>query len=173
MPSVKEQPWRLPDRPSKGPDGEIIWHPVVRVGRHIPFGYKQDPEDDKVLLPIPEELELLEKAKILLRDYSLRQVAAWLSEESGREISHVGLSKRCLIETRRKHAANNFRRYAKLYKEAVESHEKIERRIGGRKAADIPKDHIFFKGDKHRSEEEFDRNYFDYLDSSNSSPTED
>ena len=51
--------WKIPLR---GKLGE--WYPVVRVGRHVPFGYKQDENDEDLLIPIPEELELLEKAKI-------------------------------------------------------------------------------------------------------------
>ena len=68
--------------------------PVVRVGTHVPFGYKQDPDDQDILLPIPEELELFEKAKKFLKQYSYREVAAWLSTQSERYISHVGLYKR-------------------------------------------------------------------------------
>ena len=51
--------WKIPLR---GKLGE--WYPVVRVGRHVPFGYKQDENDEDLLIPIPEELELLEKAKL-------------------------------------------------------------------------------------------------------------
>ena len=150
------QTWWLP-KPKKGPDGQIEWYPIVRVGRHIPFGYEQDPENEHVLLPIPEELELLEKAKLYLREYSLRQVANWLSEESGRYISHVGLQKRVAIENSRKHGANNLRTYAKRYKEAVETAKKLEGRLGGAGAARIPSDHEFHQ----RGEPtEFDENYF-------------
>jgi hypothetical protein len=72
------QTWFLP----KAIEGE--WYPVVRVGRHVPFGYEQDPDDGMILLPIQSELELLEKAKKYLAEYSLRLVAQWLSQESGR-----------------------------------------------------------------------------------------
>lgn len=150
------QTWWLP-KPKKGPDGQIEWYPIVRVGRHIPFGYEQDPDNEHVLLPIPEELELLEKAKLYLREYSLRQVANWLSEESGRYISHVGLQKRVAIENSRKHGANNARTYAKRYKEAVETAKKLEGRLGGAGAARIPTDHEFHQ----RGEPtKFDENYF-------------
>jgi len=71
--------WQIP---LKGDLGE--WYPIIRVGRHIPFGYKQDENDEDLLIPIPEELELLEKAKLFLKDYSTRQVAKWLSDNSGR-----------------------------------------------------------------------------------------
>ena len=57
-----EKQWTLPP-PDKTDEG-FVWHPVVRIGRHIPFGYKQDPEDKDILLPIEEELELYEKAKV-------------------------------------------------------------------------------------------------------------
>ena len=53
--------WKLPKPVEIG--GEYEWRPVVRVGTHVPFGYKQDPDDCDILLPIPEELELFEKAK--------------------------------------------------------------------------------------------------------------
>jgi hypothetical protein len=58
--------WQIPLR---GELGE--WYPVVRVGRHVPFGYKQDETDLDLLLPIPEELELLEKAKLFLKNTAL------------------------------------------------------------------------------------------------------
>lgn len=120
--------WRVPLRGEKGE-----WYPIIRVGRHVPFGYKQDEDDEDLLIPIPEELELLEKAKLFLQEYSLRQVANWLSKESGRYISHVGLDKRVRMEEKRRRAASTSRTYARRYKEAAEKAEKIEKqRIGGR-----------------------------------------
>ena len=117
--------------PLRGENGE--WYPIIRVGRHVPFGYLQDEEDPDLLIPIPEELELLEKAKLFLQEYSLRQVAQWLSKESGRYISHVGLDKRVRIEEKRRRASSNYRQYAKKYKEAARKAEKIEKeRLGGR-----------------------------------------
>jgi len=122
-------PWSVPLR---GETGE--WYPIVRIGIHVPFGYKQDEEDRDLLIPIPEELELLEKAKLFLQEYSLRQVANWLSQTSGRRISHVGLSKRVRIEEKRRRAASSFRTYAKRYEEASRKAEKIEKaRIGGKR----------------------------------------
>lgn len=120
--------WRIPLRGEKGE-----WYPIVRVGRHVPFGYKQDEENELLLIPIPEELELLEKAKLFLKEYSLRQVAQWLSNESGRYISHVGLDKRVRMEEKRRRASSNYRAYARKYEEAARLSEKIEKdRIGGR-----------------------------------------
>ena len=116
--------WKLPV-PEETEDG-FDWQPVVRVGRVIPFGYKQDPEDKDVLLPIVEELNLLEKAKKYLRQYSYRDVANWLSEQSGRYISYVGLRHRVKLEEKRKREASNKRYLAERYKEALEKAEKIE-----------------------------------------------
>ena len=114
--------WKIP-MPEEIED-VLVWKPVVRVGRIIPFGYRQDPEDNDIILPIPEELELLEQAKKYLKQYSLRNVADWLSEESQRYISHVGLMKRIKLEQKRK----------KEVKEASEKAKKLEdQRIGGRR----------------------------------------
>ena len=112
-------------------DSGYKWKPVVRVGRVIPFGYKQDDNDEDILIPIPYELELLEKAKKFIRQYSYRKVADWLSKESGRTISHVGLIKRIKIEQKRKTAATNQSNLAKRYEEAIQKAKKLEERISG------------------------------------------
>ena len=122
--------WKLPP-PEESEDG-LEWHPVVRVGRVVPFGYSQDENDRDILLPIEEELELLEKAKKFIRQYSYRDVANWLSEQSGRNISHVGLMKRVKLEQKRKTKASTQRYLAQRYKEALEKAEKLEKeRFGG------------------------------------------
>ena len=122
--------WKLP-APEKGETFE--WKKVVRVGRHVPFGYRQDPDDCDILIPIEQELELLEEAKKYLRQYSYRDVAAWLSEQSDRYISHVGLMKRVKIEQKRKREAANQRQLAAKYKVALEKAEKLEaQRLGGK-----------------------------------------
>ena len=123
--------WKLPKPVEIG--GEYEWRPVVRVGTHVPFGYKQDPDDCDILLPIPEELELFEKAKKFLKQYSYREVAAWLSTQSKRYISHVGLYKRVKIEQQRKNEASTQRYLAQRYKEALQKAEKLEtQRLGYR-----------------------------------------
>ena len=129
---MKTKTWKLP-KPEKV-NGEWEWVPLVRVGRFLPFGYRQDPDDPDILLPIPEELELFEQAKRHLNQYSYREVSAWLSEASGRYISHVGLFKRVKIEQKRKAAASIQRFYAERYKEAAEKAEKLEsNRLGKRR----------------------------------------
>ena len=128
--------WQIP---LQGKLGE--WYPIIRVGRHVPFGYKQDKEDDMLLIPIPEDLELLEKAKRILQDYSVRQVAKWLSDQSGRDISHVGLYKRVRMEEKRRRASSNYKQYAKKYKEAARKSQKIEKeRLGGRNTRSLTTD---------------------------------
>jgi hypothetical protein len=123
--------WTLP-KPEKIGD-EYVWKPVVRLGSHVPFGYRQDPDDCDILLPIPEELEMFELAKKFLKQYSYREVAAWLSSQSGRYISHVGLYKRVKIEQKRKTEAATQRYLAQRYKEALEKAERLEGRLLGQK----------------------------------------
>jgi|TARA_A100001515_G_scaffold45533_2_gene35706 hypothetical protein len=133
-----QRTWRLPK-----PDiinGEKIWYPVVRVGRKIPFGYKQDPNDEDILLPIPEQLELYEDAKKHLKKYSYRDVANWLTTQSGRSISYVALNERVNRESRLKKDLANQRYYAQRYKEASDKAKKIEdsiKRIQGSTKEDI------------------------------------
>lgn len=107
------------------------WKPLVRVGRVIPFGYCQDPTDPDILLPVPKELELLEEAKKHIKKYSYRNVAAWLSEQSGRYISHVGLYKRIQSESKRKREVTIQKQLAERYKAAMEKAEKLDQRLGG------------------------------------------
>ena len=121
--------WKLP-KPEETEEG-YNWKPVVRVGRTVPFGYKQDEADKDILIPIVKELELLEKAKKFIRQYSYRKVADWLSTESGRKISHVGLMKRIQIEQKRKSEASTQRYLAERYKEALQKAEKLEAKIAG------------------------------------------
>lgn len=128
MAKIKKE-WKLPKPVDHGDHYE--WKPVVRFGRVLPFGYKEDPNDKDILLPVPEELELLEQAKKHLKKYSYRAVAAWLSEQSGRTITHVGLYKRIKLEYKRKTEAANQRYFAERYKEALEKAQKLEARIGG------------------------------------------
>jgi len=128
MARIKKE-WKLPKPIDNGDHFE--WKPVVRVGKQVPFGYKEDPDDRDILLPVTTELELLEQAKKHLKRYSYRAVAAWLSEQSGRMISHVGLFKRVKLEQKRKSEAANQRYLSERYKEALAKAEKLEGRIGG------------------------------------------
>lgn len=115
-------------------DEEMVFHPVARLGAWEPFGYKEDPDDSDLLQPVVEELILLEKAKIYLkRGFSLRDVANWLSEESGRKISHQGLKARVETDQNRDKDALNSRYVAKQLVEVWKKAKRIEaRRLGKR-----------------------------------------
>jgi len=128
--------WELP-RPLKGKEKE--WHVVARVtNRQIPFGYKVHPDNDRLLEPIPEELEALEVAKRHLKQYSYREVAIWLSKTTGRYISHMGLHKRIKIEQKRKKSATIKRKLARRLEETLSQIKKLEEgRIG---SYSIPED---------------------------------
>ena len=125
--------WKLPQPTDIKEENE--WLPVPRIARTIPFGYEVDPEDEDLLLPIKEELDHLEKAKMYLRQYSLREVAAWLSKNTGRYISHLGLQKRIKHERQRKDKARSLRKWAEYAETAIAKAKEIEEaRTGARTA---------------------------------------
>ena len=124
--------WKLPQPTDLQEDNE--WVPIPRVARTIPFGYELDPEDDGILLPIDNELDMLVKAKKYLKQYSYREVANWLTRNTGRTISHVGLKKRLDNERRRKNKAGSLRRWADYAKKAVAKAEELEAKRLGAKA---------------------------------------
>ena len=107
------------------------WERIPRVARTTPFGYKVDETDEDFLIPIDNELELLEKATQHLIQYSYREVANWLSKESGRYISHVGLKKRIDIERKRKKAATIKRKLAARLEKTIQEIEKLEKEKTG------------------------------------------
>tara|TARA_R100001463_G_scaffold77826_1_gene132020 strand:+ start:578 stop:1012 length:435 start_codon:yes stop_codon:yes gene_type:complete len=126
--------WKLPQPTDLQEDNE--WIPIPRVARTVPFGYELDPNDDGILLPIDHELDMLMQAKKYLKQYSYREVANWLTRNTGRDISHVGLKKRLDNERRRKNKAGSLRRWADYAKKAIAKAEEIERTRLGAKAQD-------------------------------------
>jgi len=113
---------------------ENEWLPIPRVARTVPFGYKANKEDPDILDPIPDELNKLQQAKKYLNQYSYREVANWLSTNTGRSISHVGLMKRLTNEQRHKKQATSLRNWADYAKKAIAKAEKIEsQRTGARR----------------------------------------
>jgi len=127
--------WDLPQPDIKGYTNQ--WLPIPKMARTIPFGYVEDPDDSTILRPIKNELDALEKAKRYLGQYSYREIANWLSKQTGRYISHVGLRKRVQDERRRKKTASVKRQYAKRYEEIIKAAEKIEtERVGASKTTD-------------------------------------
>ena len=129
MPNRKLGKWKLPQPTDIHSEEE--WLPIPRIARTIPFGYKKDPNDISLLLPIKEELDLLEKARLLIKQYSYREVANWLTKNSGREISHVGLMKRFKNEHNRKIQSSVIRYWADYAEKAIKKAEKIEERRTG------------------------------------------
>jgi|TARA_R100000093_G_scaffold71550_1_gene47730 hypothetical protein len=124
--------FKMPDPVGLKDDNE--WLTIPRISRTIPFGYKVHKEDEDILVPIVEELEALELAKDYLKEYSYREVAGWLSDRTGREISHIGLRKRIQKEKQRKSKATTYKTWLKNYQKALEKLEEIEsKRIGAKK----------------------------------------
>jgi hypothetical protein len=68
---------------------------IRRSSSTIPFGYKLSESNNEMLEPVQEELEILEKVLPLIREktLSLREGSMWLTHETGRSISHMGLKK--------------------------------------------------------------------------------
>ena len=113
------------------------WMPIPRIARTIPFGYELDPEDKNLLKPIKIELDLLEQARKYIKQYSYREVANWLSKNSGRDISHVGLMKRLKNERKRKNKAISLRKWADYAQKAIQKAEEIEEgRTGAKQEAE-------------------------------------
>lgn len=122
-----------PDETENG----YVFYPIVRVSRIVPFGYEPHPDDPDILLPVEKELLLLEEAKKHLKNYSLRDVAAWLSTRSGRSISHVGLSNRVKAEQTQAKEFIDSKRLAKRFFQAYKKAKRIEAsRLGKRAPTD-------------------------------------
>jgi hypothetical protein len=116
--------WELPQPTDIKEDEE--WIQIPRIARTIPFGYKQNENDSALLDPIEKELTLLEQARKYVNQYSYRQVANWLSKQSGRYISHVGLRKRLANERQRKDTAKSLRKWAEYAEKAISKAKEIE-----------------------------------------------
>ena len=123
--------WKLPQPTDIKEDNE--WIAIPRISRTIPFGYELDKNDPDILQPIENELNMLEEAKKYLKQYSYREVANWLSRNTGRSISHVGLKKRLDNERRRKNKVGSLRRWADYAKKAIAKAEELEaKRLGAK-----------------------------------------
>ena len=107
------------------------WEKIPRLVKLVPFGYEIALEDDSWLNPIEKELELLELAKKHLKQYSYREVSAWLTTQSGRSISHIGLKKRVDLERKRKTTARIKRELAQRLQKAITHYETLEKERTG------------------------------------------
>ena len=125
--------WKLPQPTDLKDEDQKEWIQIPRIARTVPFGYKINEDDRELLDPIPYELEALELARKYVKQYSLRQVANWLTTKTGRQISHIGLRKRLLHERQRKNKARTLKRWSEYAQKAIEKAKAIEEsRIGAR-----------------------------------------
>jgi hypothetical protein len=124
--------WKLPQPTDIKEENE--WVQIPRIARTVPFGYKVNEEDSDLLDPIPAELDLLEKARKYVNQYSYREVSNWLSTNSGRYISHVGLRKRLGNEKQRKNQAASLRKWAEYAEKAIAKAKALEEERTGAKA---------------------------------------
>ena len=125
--------WKLPQPTDLEEDNE--WTPIPRIARTIPFGYEINKDDSNILDPIPLELDLIEKARKYVNQYSYREVANWITKNSGRYISHVGLRKRLENERQRKNKAKGLRQWADYAEKAIAKAQEIEAQRTGAKTA--------------------------------------
>jgi len=123
--------WKLPQPTDIKEENE--WVQIPRIARTVPFGYKQNEEDPDILDPIKLELDLLEKARQHVNQYSYREVANWLSANTGRYISHVGLRKRIANERQRKDQARSLRKWSEYVQRAIVKAEELENARTGAK----------------------------------------
>jgi len=124
--------WKLPQPTDIKEENE--WVQIPRIARTVPFGYKFNEEDPDILDPIPTELDLLEKARQHVNQYSYREVANWLRTNSGRYISHVGLRKRLQNERQRKNQVASIRKWAEYAEKAIAKAKALEEERTGAKA---------------------------------------
>ena len=124
--------WKLPQPTDIKEENE--WVQIPRIARTVPFGYKLNEEDPDLLDPIPTELDLLEKARKHVNQYSYREVANWLSANTNRYISHVGLRKRLGNEKQRKNQARSLRKWAEYAETAIAKAKALEEKRTGSKA---------------------------------------
>ena len=123
--------WKLP-QPTDLKD-ENTWIQIPRIARTVPFGYVQSQKDSEVLDPIDNELDKLEMARRYVKQYSYREVANWLTKQTGRYISHVGLRKRLMHEQQRKNQARSLRKWADYAEKAIQKAKIIEEERTGAK----------------------------------------
>jgi len=116
--------WKLPQPTDIKEQNE--WVQIPRIARTIPFGYVQSLNDPDVLDPVVLELDKLEMARNYVKQYSYREVANWLSKQTERYISHVGLRKRLQHERQRKNTARSLRKWADYAEKAINTIKKIE-----------------------------------------------
>lgn len=137
LPRVDLGYYVLPKPPDPLKKHRKQWERIPHLAIHkqiIPFGYELDPEDNDWLLPIDDDLALLELAKKHVKRYSYDSVAAWLSTHASRSITGKALKKRLDVERKRKRLASIKRFYAKRLETILWQIEQLEtKRLGAYK----------------------------------------
>jgi hypothetical protein len=127
--------WKLPQPTDLKEEDE--WTQIPRIARTVPFGYKKSEGDSYILEPIQNELDKLEMARKYINQYSYREVSNWLTKQTGRYISHVGLRKRLDNEQHRKNKARSLRKWADYAEKArLKAKEIEEQRTGATRKKD-------------------------------------
>ena len=72
-------------------------------------------------------------ARDYLKQYSYREVANWLTTQTQRYISHVGLRKRVANERQRKNQVRSIRKWAEYAEKAIAKAKEIETQRTGAK----------------------------------------
>ena len=125
--------WKLPQPTDLKDEDEKEWVQLPRIASTIPFGYVINKEDSELLDPVPYELEALELARKHVKQFSYREVANWLTTNTGRDISHVGLRKRLMHEQQRKNKARTLRKWSEYAQKEIQKAKTIEEsRIGAK-----------------------------------------
>lgn len=107
------------------------WQRIPKISRIVPFGYYVDENDPEMLVPNIFELEALEKAKYYRkRGYSWRKIAEWLTDITGRPISHTGIRKRIGFDKGYKRKATRFEVWAGKYETTIRKAKEHGERVG-------------------------------------------
>ena len=117
--------WKLPQPIDLQENNE--WVKYLEYLEQFLLVMKIDAEDNAILNPIPDQLDKLEMAKKYLKQYSYREVANWLTTNTGRSISHVGLRKRLDNEQRRKTKLEAYARWADYAKRQSPKRKKLKK----------------------------------------------
>ena len=107
---------------------EGVDKPVNLIVEHLGHEIMSD-EANKILL-----INMEEKAKKHLKQYSYREVANWLSTFTDRYISHIGLMKRVKRERQRKNKARTLRIWSEYAEKAIQAAKQIEEERSGARA---------------------------------------
>ncbi len=73
----------------------MTWSNITRPNKHakMPYGYIPSEEDPCILIPDPDMIPLIEEGMDYLdQGFSTRKVSEWLTEKTGKSITHQGIN---------------------------------------------------------------------------------